>query len=79
MLQAYSIATTLAAGAAIPFNNTKVSKGCTAVQESPGTIALNKCGVYCVSCDVEAAASTTVQLYKDGVAQPETERTGAAL
>lgn len=79
MLQVYSTAATFAANAAIPFNNVKIQKGCTAVLEAPGTIALNKCGVYCVDCDAEPAAETTIQLFRDGVAQPETERTGTEL
>jgi len=79
MLQAYSTAATFAANAAVPFNNVKIQKGCTAVLEAPATIALNKAGVYCVRCDAQPAAETTIQLYRDGVAQPETERTGTEL
>lgn len=76
MLEAYSLNIEVAADAAIPFNNVSLEKGCTVKLQSPGTIALNKCGVYMVSCDGSAAASTTIQLYKDGVAQPQAQSTG---
>ena len=41
-----------------------------------GQIKLNKCGVYMVECDASAEATTTIQLYKDGVAVPQAQSTG---
>lgn len=76
MLEAYSTNITLGANSNIPFNSTSLLKGCTATKPSADTINLNKCGVYMVSVDVSAAASTTIQLYKDGVAQPQAQSTG---
>lgn len=71
MLQVYSNNLTFVDEAAIPLNNIAIQKGCTAILGAPATIELNKAGIYMVSCDVAATAGTgTVQLYKDGVAQP---------
>ena len=76
MLEAYSLNVTLGADSLVPFNTVSVEKGCTAKIVSPTTIELNKCGVYMVECDVSAAASTTIQLVKDGVEQPQAQSTG---
>ena len=76
MLQAYSTGITLAANANIPFNSTSVQKGCTAVKTGPDTFNLNKCGVYMVSVECSSSASTTIQLVKDGVLQPQAQSTG---
>ena len=76
MLQAYSINATVTAGGAVPFNSVALEKGCTAKLTSPSTIELNKCGVYMVSVDATAAASTTLQLTKDGTALPQAQSTG---
>ena len=76
MLEVYSTNVEVAADSAIPFQNVALKKGCTAELSGTGTIQLNKCGVYMVSCDASAEASTTVQLYKDGVAQPQAQSTG---
>lgn len=76
MLEAYSLNVAVGADSAIPLNNITLEKGCTAVLSSPGTIQLNKCGVYMVSVDGTAEAATTVELYKDGVAQPQAQSTG---
>jgi len=78
MLEAYSLGVSALAGAAIPFNNVTVEKGCTAVLASPATIQLNKCGVYMVAADASAADAATIQLYKDGVAQPQAQSTGTS-
>ena len=78
MLEAYSTNIDVAVDAAIPFNSTTLSKGCTVTHPSPDTINLNKCGVYMVACDCSASASTTIQLYKDGVAQPQAQSTGTS-
>ena len=79
MLEAYSVNVAVAANAAVPFNNVTVEKGCTAKLSAPATVELNKCGVYMVAVDAVASAATTIQLYKDGVAQPQAQSTGTAV
>ena len=76
MLEAYSINIAVGADAPIPFNSISVEKGCTAVLQSPTTIQLNKCGVYMISFDGTASASTTVQLSKNNVLQAQAQSTG---
>ena len=76
MLEVYSTNVEVVADSAIPFHNVALKKGCTAELSGTGTIQLNKCGVYMVSCDASAEASTTIQLYKNGVAQPQAQSTG---
>jgi hypothetical protein len=76
MLESYSINTEVGANSFIPFNNVSIKKGCTVTKSSADTIDLNKCGVYMVSVDASAGTSTTIQLYKDGVAQPQAQSTG---
>ena len=78
MIEAYSKNLTVVAGQAIPFNSTSLKKGCTAELLSPTTIALEKCGVYMVARGCSAAATETIQLYRDGVALPEATRTGTS-
>ena len=79
MLEAYSLNAAVTAGAPIPFNSVSLVKGSTAVLASPTTIELNKKGVYMVSFNGTAAASDTVQLVKDGVAQPQAQSTGTSV
>lgn len=79
MLQAYSENLTTTANSPVTFNNVVVEKGSTATMQGTGTIELNKCGVYMVEVDATASASTTLQLYKDGVAQPQAQSTGESL
>lgn len=76
MLEAYSLNVAVAANSNIPFNSTSVQKGCTATRTATDTFALNKCGVYMVAVDCSTTTSTTIQLYKDGVAQPQAQSTG---
>ena len=76
MLQAYSINETVAANAPVEFENVSIKKGCTALTAGDANFNLNKCGVYMVSVDASAAASTTLQLIKDGVPQPQAQSTG---
>ena len=76
MLEAYSLNIDVAADTAIPFNSTSLIKGCTTTKPSADTIDLNKCGVYMVSVDCSADTATTIQLYKNGVAQPQAQGTG---
>lgn len=78
MLQAYSLNITTLAGGVIPFNNLTLKKGCTAELVSSGTVQLNKCGIYMVEVDASAAASATIQLYVDGIAQPQAQSTGTS-
>ena len=78
MLEAYSIGITAAAESAVPFNSVSIVKGCTAKLASPTSVELNKCGVYMVAVDATASAETTLQLTKDGVAQPQAQSTGTA-
>lgn len=79
MIQAYSINVAVTEDSAIPFNNLAVKKGCTAELSAPATIQLNKCGVYMVSVDGTASDATTIQLYKDGIAQPQAQSTGTSV
>lgn len=76
MIQVYSTNITVAANTAIPLNNVAFKKGCTAELNGTSTISLNKCGVYMVSFDASSATSTTVQLFVNGVAQPQAQATG---
>lgn len=78
MLEAYSLNVTVPAASVIPFNNTSIQKGCTAKLSGVSTIELNKAGVYMVAVDASAAAATTIQLFKDGVAQPQAQSTGTS-
>ena len=75
MLQMYSQNVAVAADSAIPLNNVSLIKGTTAEPSGTSSIVFNRCGVYMVSFDASASASTTVQLYKNGVAQPEAQST----
>lgn len=79
MLEAYSLNVDVAADAAIPFQNVSIQKGCTAVLNGVSSIELNKCGVYMVSVDATTSAVTTIELYKDGIAQPQAQATGQSL
>lgn len=79
MLEAYLTNIDVGADAFIPFASTSVIKGCTATKPSADTIDLNQCGVYMVSVNGTSSAATTIQLYKDGVAQPQAQSTGEAL
>ena len=79
MLEAYSLNQAVGANASIPFNNISIKKGCTAQLEGISSIELNKAGVYMVAFDGVAGTSTTVQLYKNGVAQPQAQSTGTTL
>ena len=75
MLQVYSDNLTVAANTAFQFNNVVVDKGCAEALSAPATIQLNQRGVYLVEMDgyatPEAATEVTVQLYVNGVAQPQ--------
>lgn len=75
MFQGYSSNLTVAANTAFPFNNTYVDKGNAETLSGPATIQLNQRGVYLAKVDGyatgAAAGSETIQLYINGVAQPQ--------
>ena len=75
MLQVYSSNLDVAAGAALPFNNVTVDKGCAERLSAPATIELNARGVYLVEVDGfatgVAAGAGTLQLYVNGLAYPQ--------
>jgi hypothetical protein len=75
MLQAYSTGIDVDVNTAVPFNNVKMRKGCTAVLSGASTVELNKCGVYMIKVDAFGSAGTTgditLQLAKNGVLQPD--------
>ena len=77
MLECYSVNTDVGANSFVPFNSTSIQKGCTATKSGTDTIELNKCGVYMVSVNASLETASTIQLYKDGVAQPQAQGTGA--
>lgn len=75
MLQVYSDNLSIQANTAFSFNNVVVDKGCAENLSAPATIQLNQRGVYLVEMDgyatPEAATAVSVQLYVNGVAQPQ--------
>ena len=75
MLQVYSDNLTVAENTVFPFNNVVMDKGCGEALSAPATIQLNKQGIYLVEMDgfatPDAATEVSVQLYVNGVAQPQ--------
>lgn len=75
MLQVYSSDLTVSANTVFPFNNVVLDKGCAEALSAPATIQLNKQGVYLVEMDgfatPDAATEVTVQLYVNGIPQPQ--------
>ena len=75
MLQVYSSNLTVPANTPFSFNNVILDKGCGETLSAPATIQLNKQGVYLVEMDgfatPDAATEVSVQLYVNGVAQPQ--------
>ena len=77
MLEVYSVGVEVAAGAAIPLNTVVLGgRGCSAERVvGTSTIQFVKAGVYPVHVDVSAIATVAgdiaVQLYKNGIAQPQ--------
>lgn len=75
MIQVYSNNLSVAANTAFPFNNVTLDKGCAERLSAPATIQLNQRGVYLVEVDgyatPDAATLVSVQLYVNGVAQPQ--------
>lgn len=79
MIEAYSINKTVTANSPVAFDNVTIQKGCTVTQSGDANFNLNKCGVYSVCVNATAAAETTLQLYKDGLALPQAQSTGTSL
>ena len=75
MLQVYSSNLAVDANTVFPFNNVVLDKGCGEALSAPATIQLNKQGVYLVEMDgfatPDAATAVSIQLYVNGVAQPQ--------
>lgn len=79
MLQVYSNALTVsipANGVAfVPFNNVAKDKGCDSALVAPGTVQINRQGVYPVKVESSLTTATAgdyiLQLYVNGVARPE--------
>lgn len=75
MLQVYSDNLAVAANTVFPFNNVVMDKGCAEALSAPATIQLNKQGVYLVEMDgfatPDAATEISIQLFVNGVAQPQ--------
>lgn len=76
MLEVYSLNQTVESLTPIPFTNVTLKKGCTAELSGTTTIQLNKCGVYMIAVDTSSATATTIELYKNGVAQEQAQSTG---
>lgn len=79
MIEAYSLNVPVAANSPVPFNSVSLVKGCTVKQQNVNTFVFNKKGVYAVSLDAAGAISGTtaanmiLQLYKNGVPQPQAQ------
>lgn len=75
MLQVYSSNVNIDANSVFPFNNVVLDKGCGENLSAPGTIELNKRGIYLVEMDgfatPDAATEVSVQLLVNGVAQAQ--------
>lgn len=75
MLQVYSTNLAVDANTVFPFNNIVLDKGCGETLSAPATIQLNQRGIYLVEMDgfatPDAATEVSVQLYVNGVAQPQ--------
>ena len=78
MLEVYSLNQTVGSLDPIPFTNVTLKKGCTAELSGTTAIQLNKCGVYMIAVDTSSATATTIELYKNGVAQEQAQSTGTS-
>lgn len=79
MLQAYSLNLTSPANSFVQFENVCLDKCNNSELNGTGTIELTQCGVYEVTVDGTASESTTIQLYKDGVAMDQAQSTGTTV
>ena len=76
MIGGYSLNLTVPANSPCAINNLYLDKGDTAELISGTTIQFNIKGVYMVECSASATAASTLQLYKNGVAQPQAQAVG---
>lgn len=76
MLEIYNTNVAVEENSFVPFDSVAIKKGCTSELSGTNTIKLNRCGVYMVSVDASAEESTTLQLYKNGIAQAQAQSTG---
>ena len=71
MLELYSLNVDVGANSSIPFNNVDLAKGMTSTYGGPGTVLLNKKGIYMVKASASitpaAAGDVSIQLAKNGV------------
>lgn len=79
MLQSYSLNVDVLADSIVPFNNVVVDKACAIIQSGAGAFNINRCGIYNVHVDGVSSASTTIQLYQNGVAVPQAQSTGTTF
>lgn len=79
MLEVYSTNVDVAQNGELPFNNVSIKKGCNVIDSAPATIQINKCGVYDVSVDASSSVDTTIELLRNGVAQPQAQSSGTSL
>lgn len=79
MLESYSLNQTVLTGGLIPFNSTPIVKGDTVNMSGVSAIQLNRCGVYEITFNMTATATTAgnivVSMTKNGTIQPQTTRT----
>lgn len=77
MLQVYSYNIDIDANSAIPFNNIVINKGAAEKLTAPASIELEQRGIYMVKVDGfgtgSAAGTGVIQLYVNGVAQPQAQ------
>lgn len=76
MIEAYSNGVAVGVGLPVPFNSASVIKGRTVEQQNVNTFIFNRRGIYHVAVDASAATSgiagdIALQLYKNGVLQPQ--------
>lgn len=86
MIECYTNNATVGENEAVVFNNTALKKGCT-VESNGATIQFNRCGIYEVNVNASAIAPSatssapvdvSLQLMKNGVAQPQAKATETA-
>ena len=76
MIEVYSLDAVVTALTAVPLNSVALKKGNTVELTGTSSLQFNKCGVYMLSCTASTSASTTIQLYKNDIAQPQAQSTG---
>lgn len=82
MLEVYSKNVTVAPNSAIPLNTIAFVRGCAEKLSGAATIQFLRSGAYSVKVTCSAVASAagdiSIQLYKNGVAQPQAAQTVTA-